>query len=65
MEFETIWNQHKAHLKNFIKSKVTDETQVDDLLQDVSIKLYQSIINKAVIKKPSALVIPSHKKYNC
>lgn len=47
--FNEIWDQHKSYLLNFIRSKVEDEKAVEDLLQEVSIKLYNNITRQTEI----------------
>ncbi|TCI84537.1 sigma factor-like helix-turn-helix DNA-binding protein [Tenacibaculum sp. M341] len=50
MTFSEIWNIHKDHLQNFIKTKIDDAYIVDDILQEVSIKLLHSFHKKTIIK---------------
>lgn len=50
MTFNDIWNTHKSHLANFISTKVDQDHIVDDILQDVSIKLHHNLIRKTEIK---------------
>jgi len=45
-----VWNKYKAQLKSFIANKVDDNSTVDDLLQEVSIKLYENIEANTAIK---------------
>lgn len=48
--FNEIWNSHKNHLLNFINTKVDSKHIVDDILQEVSIKLYDNLNRKTAIK---------------
>ena len=48
--FSEIWNKHKVHLLNFIKTKVSDEHMADDILQEVSIKLHHNLSRKEEIR---------------
>ncbi|WP_418637823.1 sigma-70 family RNA polymerase sigma factor [Winogradskyella sp.] len=50
MNFNITWNSHKNYLQNFIKTKINDESIVDDILQEVSIKLFDNINQKKDIK---------------
>jgi RNA polymerase sigma-70 factor (ECF subfamily) len=54
MLFNQIWNIHKDHLKNFIITKVDEEYLIDDILQEVSIKLNDSLIRNVEIKNYKA-----------
>ena len=51
MKIEEIWLAYRAALKRFIHAKVSNEADVDDLLQEILIKthnnihIYPSIIN--------------------
>ncbi|CAM1369176.1 RNA polymerase sigma-70 factor, ECF subfamily [Tenacibaculum sediminilitoris] len=49
MTFTKIWNTHEGHLRNFIKTKIDNETMVDDLLQEVGIKLLDNLKRKTTI----------------
>jgi len=50
MPFNKIWNTHKKHLLNFIKTKISDEFTAADILQEVGIKLYNNLNKKTDIK---------------
>lgn len=50
MTFNEIWDQHKRHLLNFIKTKMDDEHIAEDILQEVSIKLVDNLNRKTEIK---------------
>lgn len=47
--FKEIWNNHKTHLSNFINTKVNDKHIAEDILQEVSIKLYDNLNRKTEI----------------
>ena len=49
MTFNEIWNKHKGHLLNFIKTKIDDEYLAEDILQEVSIKLLENLNRKTEI----------------
>lgn len=40
MTLEEIWQQYRARLKAFLHSKVSNPADVDDLLQEISIKTF-------------------------
>lgn len=50
MTFKEIWDKYKGHLLNFIKTKINDEHNADDILQEVSIKLLDNLNRKTEIK---------------
>lgn len=50
MNFNKIWNIHKSHLLNFIQTKVDDNAIANDILQEVSIKLLDTITKEKDIK---------------
>lgn len=50
MTFNTIWNNHKSHLHNFITSKIDNDYIANDIMQEVSIKLLDNINRKTEIK---------------
>jgi RNA polymerase sigma-70 factor (ECF subfamily) len=50
MIFNEIWDKHKSHLLNFIKTKISDEHIADDILQEVSIKLHDNLSRKKEIR---------------
>lgn len=54
MAFNKIWEEHQLHVQNFIKTKVDDEHSVDDILQEVSIKLFNTLHQKTSIKNYKA-----------
>ncbi|WP_199611049.1 RNA polymerase sigma factor SigZ [Flocculibacter collagenilyticus] len=43
MSIEQIWSDYKASLKRFIQSKVANEADVEDLLQDILIKTHNNL----------------------
>jgi RNA polymerase sigma-70 factor (ECF subfamily) len=43
VDFETIWQQFHQELKQFIYSKVADRDVTNDILQEVSVKIMESI----------------------
>ncbi|PKH50579.1 hypothetical protein CXF68_07665 [Tenacibaculum sp. Bg11-29] len=50
MTFNEIWNKNKSHLLNFIKTKIDTKHVAEDILQEVSLKLYDNLTKKTVIK---------------
>jgi DNA-directed RNA polymerase specialized sigma24 family protein len=40
MEIEIMWNQLRGPLKVFIRRRIHDEFEAEDLLQDVFLKIY-------------------------
>jgi len=51
MNFEETWNANHTALRNFISIKVPEQ-EVPDILQTVSLELYQSIQNGKAIRNP-------------
>lgn len=43
INIDMIWTEYRQHLKAFLYTKVSDPDDVDDLLQDVLVKTYQSL----------------------
>ncbi|NVK10111.1 sigma-70 family RNA polymerase sigma factor [Tenacibaculum sp.] len=50
MTFNKIWDTYKDHLLNFVNTKVNDKHIADDILQEVSLKLYKSLAKEIEIK---------------
>ena len=50
MVFNEIWDIHKNHLQNFIKTKISEVHISEDILQEVSIKLHHNLNKKTIIK---------------
>lgn len=43
MKIETIWSDYQTALKRFLHSKVSNEADVEDLLQDILLKTYNNL----------------------
>ena len=43
MTFNDIWRTYEGHLLNFINSKIEDKLNAKDILQEVSIKLFDNL----------------------
>ncbi|MCF8020673.1 MAG: RNA polymerase sigma factor SigZ [Vallitaleaceae bacterium] len=43
IQTNNIWNKFNYELLNYIKSKVSDQYEAEDILQDVFIKIYKNI----------------------
>ncbi len=43
MNFEAIWSEYRASLKSFLHSRVSSPDDVDDLLQEIIIKIYKNL----------------------
>jgi len=43
MKIEDIWLEYRATLKRFLHAKVSNEADVEDLLQDILIKTYNNL----------------------
>lgn len=43
MNIEKIWSEYRVALKRFLHSKVSNEADVEDLLQDILIKTYNNL----------------------
>lgn len=41
--FEELWDKHSSEIRNYIRLKVNNTYDVEDILQDVFIKVYQNI----------------------
>ena len=41
MDFEKIWLDYQASLKAFLHSRISNRDDVDDLLQNIMIKIYE------------------------
>ncbi|SNZ00599.1 sigma-70 family RNA polymerase sigma factor [Flagellimonas pacifica] len=52
MKYENVWNIYEDWLRNFITSKVDDVEDVNDILQEVSVKLYVSLLEEKEIRNP-------------
>lgn len=45
LNIEVIWREYRGSLKAFLHSKVSDPIEVDDLLQEILIKIYSNFQN--------------------
>ena len=54
MNFQKIWETHKSALTDFIKSKIDDPSLADDILQEISIKLFDNLERKTGIQNHKA-----------
>ena len=52
MKIESIWREYKVALKRFIHTKVANDADVEDLLQEVLIKTYN---NLGTLKKQASI----------
>ena len=43
MNIEYIWKEYRTALKRFLNAKISNEADVDDLLQDILIKTYNNL----------------------
>ena len=43
MNIEDIWKEYSTALKRFLHAKISNEADVDDLLQDILIKTYNNL----------------------
>jgi len=50
MNFNDIWDKYNIYLLNFIKTKIDNEDIADDILQEISIKLFENLNKKTEIK---------------
>lgn len=50
MTFEIIWKKYQTQLLNFIKTNTRDEAIINDVLQEVGIKLYLALKEQQPIK---------------
>lgn len=53
MHFEKIWTENYQHLKNFISQKVPQQ-DVEDILQTISISLYNRVQSSKEIRNPQS-----------
>ncbi|UJF19737.1 RNA polymerase sigma factor SigZ [Vibrio sp. SS-MA-C1-2] len=51
MNVETIWQEYQASLKAFLHRNVSNSADVDDLLQEILIKVYQKLDSVKESKK--------------
>ena len=42
-EVEKLWSEYRAALRRFIRRRVTDESSVDDLLQEIFLRIHSKI----------------------
>ncbi len=49
MEFKQLWQEYGNHLRGFLRSRVKNPADVDDLLQEILIKTYQHL---TTVKEP-------------
>ncbi|NET04064.1 MAG: glyoxalase/bleomycin resistance/extradiol dioxygenase family protein [Merismopedia sp. SIO2A8] len=57
MEFKQLWQEYSNQLRQFLLSRVNNQIDVDDLLQEILIKTYQNLANFAVTQPPLKLVL--------
>lgn len=43
MDIETLWKEYHAALRRFIQKRISDESAIDDLLQDIFVKVHSKI----------------------
>lgn len=43
MNIEVIWQQYRSQLKRFLHSKIANEAEVEDLLQEILIRSYNNL----------------------
>lgn len=43
MDFSIIWDKYEKELTNFVSSKVYDKNYVNDIMQEIAIKIYKNI----------------------
>jgi len=43
INIESIWSEYRSQLKRFLLKRVSNETEVEDLLQEILIKTYHSL----------------------
>ncbi|MFC1586436.1 sigma factor [Fibrobacterota bacterium] len=41
-KLETIWNHYREHLSNYVKSRIHDLSDTEDILQEVCMEIYKS-----------------------
>jgi len=52
MNIEEIWLEYRGALKRFLHAKISNEADIDDLLQDILIKTYN---NLSAVKKQNSI----------
>ncbi len=45
MKIEQIWNEYRSSIKRFLHSKVSNASDVEDLLQEILLKTYSNLDN--------------------
>lgn len=43
MNFEEIWSKYRARIRAFLRSRISNSADVDDLLQEISIKVFNGL----------------------
>lgn len=43
MMLEKIWSEYQSGLRNFLRSKISNESDAEDVLQEILIKTYQNL----------------------
>lgn len=43
MDINEIWSEYRAGIKSFLHSRISDENEVDDLLQEILIKTFKNL----------------------
>ncbi|MEM9092139.1 MAG: sigma-70 family RNA polymerase sigma factor, partial [Cyanobacteria bacterium P01_F01_bin.53] len=43
MDIEEVWSQYQSSLKAFLRSRVSNPTEVEDLLQEIWLKTYKNL----------------------
>jgi len=43
VHFEKIWSEYRARIRTFLQSRISNSADVDDLLQDISIKVFRGL----------------------
>lgn len=54
MNFETIWKEYNPQLASFIQKRIEDKVVVQDILQEVSLKLFNKLNSEVTIKNYKA-----------
>lgn len=43
IDVEGVWNQYRAQIEAFLHSKISNSDEIDDLLQEIFIKIYKNL----------------------
>ena len=57
LQLEDVWADYRARIKAFLHARVSDPEDVEDLLQDISIKVFDGLAGKQLTR--DSTIVPS------